>query len=57
MKIVDMKVTPVAVPMCGAAAVSKIHLGPALMQAAILELFTDEGYVGIAEVPIIAGAT
>lgn len=31
MKIVDMKVTPVAVPMCGAAAVSKIRLGPALM--------------------------
>ncbi|WP_368234106.1 mandelate racemase/muconate lactonizing enzyme family protein [Anaerotruncus rubiinfantis] len=57
MKITGMRVTPIAVPMKGEAAQSKIRLGPALMQAVILELYTDEGYVGLAEVPIIAGAS
>jgi len=57
MKVTRMKTTPVAIPMGGYSAVSKIRSGPALMQAVMLEVFTDEGITGIAEVPVVAGAT
>ncbi len=54
MKITGMKVTPVAIPMTTGD--SYMHVGPNVTTAVLLEVFTDEGITGIAEVPVVVGA-
>lgn len=57
MKITGMRAVPVAVPMLLDESDTYMHTGPAMMQAVTLEVFTDEGITGIAEVPVVYGAT
>lgn len=54
MKITGLKATPVAVPMKSDD--SYMHVGPNVTTAVLLEVFTDEGITGIAEVPVVVGA-
>ena len=57
MKITGMRATPVAVPMNINITDAYMRTGPAVMQAVALEIYTDEGITGIAEVPVVYGAT
>ncbi len=57
MKITGMRATPVAVPMNIDTSDAYMRTGPAVMQAVALEVFTDEGITGIAEIPVVYGAT
>ncbi len=56
MKIVDLKATPVAVPLKVAETTSKMRKGPNVTIAVIVQVYTDEGYVGIGESPVVLGA-
>lgn len=56
MKITNIKATPVAVPLQKNLTKSKMRIGPRLMIAVIVEVFTDEGIVGIGETPAVLGA-
>ena len=53
MRITGLKATPIAIPMLFE--ISAMGSGPNCYTAVMLELFTDEGYVGIAEVPSVYG--
>jgi|GEM_PF-142328 len=55
MKIKGIKTTPVAIPLDYKAEESLTVCRPACYTAVILELFTDEGLTGIAEVPDVYG--
>lgn len=55
MKITGLKATPVAVPMDFNESENITTKGPVCVTAVILEVFTDEGYTGIAEVPNVYG--
>ena len=57
MKITGMKATPVGVPLNINTEDAYLRKGPALLVEVLLEVFTDEGITGIAEVPVVAGAT
>ena len=57
MKITGLKATPVAVPLNIDTADAYLRKGPAVLVEVILEVFTAEGITGIAEVPVVAGAT
>ena len=55
MKITDVKATPVAVPLEKADTRSKMRKGPNAVIAVIVEVYTDEGVVGIGETPAVLG--
>lgn len=55
MKITDVKATPVAVPLEKANTNSKMRKGPNAVIAVIVEVYTDEGVVGIGETPAVLG--
>lgn len=55
MKITDVRATPVAVPLKPVPSESKMRLGPRVELAVIVEVFTDEGIVGIGETPVVLG--
>lgn len=57
MRITGIKTTPVAVPLNINTTDAYLRKGPAVLIEAILEVFTDEGITGIAEIPVVAGAT
>lgn len=57
MKIIGLKATPVAVPLKASNGDNYLHTGPSVLIEGILEVFTDEGITGIAEIPVVAGAT
>ena len=55
MKITDIRVTPVAVPMKENESVSKMRMGPRVILEVMVEVFTDEGITGIGESPCFLG--
>lgn len=55
MKITDIKATPVAVPLKPSKTKSKMRKGPNVVLAVIVQVYTDEGYVGIGETPAVLG--
>lgn len=55
MKITDIKATPVAVPLKPSETKSKMRKGPNAVIAVIVQVFTDEGYMGIGETPAVLG--
>lgn len=55
MKITDMRVTPVAVPLKPVASASKMRIGPRVLLAVLVEIDTDEGITGIGESPCFLG--
>lgn len=55
MKITGLKATPVSIPMIETDE-SYMRTGPNVTTAVMLEVFTDEGISGIAEVPVVVGA-
>ena len=55
MKITDIRVTPVAVPLRKADTKSKMRKGPNAVIAVIVEVYTDEGITGIGETPAVLG--
>ena len=55
MKITDIKATPVAVPLKPSKTKSKMRKGPNAVIAVIVQVFTDEGYMGIGETPAVLG--
>ena len=57
MKITGIRATPVAVPLRLNTADAYLRKGPAVLIEGVLEVFTDEGITGIAEIPVVAGAT
>lgn len=57
MKITKIIATPVAVPLVSEVENTLMRIGPPYLVGAILEVFTDEGITGIAEIPVVAGAT
>lgn len=56
MKITDVKATPVAIPLKASQTKSKMRMGPRVMLGVIVEIFTDDGIVGIGETPAVLGA-
>ena len=54
MKITDIRITPVAVPVKPAKSESKMRMGPRVLLEVMVEIFTDEGIVGIGESPCFA---
>ena len=55
MKITDIIVTPVAVPVKPAETASKMRIGARVMPAVLVEVLTDEGITGIGESPSVLG--
>ena len=55
MRITDVVATPVAIPLHKAETASKMRKGPNAVIAVIVQVFTDEGYVGIGETPAVLG--
>ena len=55
MKITDIRITPVAVPVKPAKSESKMRMGPRVLLEVMVEVFTDEGIVGIGESPCFLG--
>ena len=55
MKITDIRITPVAVPVKPAKSESKMRMGPRVLLEVMVEIFTDEGIVGIGESPCFLG--
>ena len=55
MKITNIKATPVAVPLKPSETRSKMRKGPNAVIAVIVQVFTDEGYIGIGETPAVLG--
>lgn len=55
MKITDVKATPVVVPMKHSPTQSKVVAGPRVMPSIIVQVFTDEGIVGVGEAPQLLG--
>lgn len=55
MRITGIKATPVGVPLEEVKSKSRMRIGPRLMVAVIVEVFTDEGITGIGETPAILG--
>jgi L-alanine-DL-glutamate epimerase-like enolase superfamily enzyme len=54
-KIIDIKATPVAVPLKPSMTKSKMRKGPNVVLAVIVQVYTDDGYVGIGETPAVLG--
>lgn len=52
MKIIDVKATPVAVPLKPSKAALSMHKGPETVNSIVVQIFTDEGYTGIGETPM-----
>jgi len=57
MKITKIAATPVAIPLISEVNNTLMRTGPSYLIEAVLEVFTDEGITGIAEIPVVAGAT
>ncbi|MCI8512215.1 MAG: hypothetical protein HFE83_09510 [Lachnospiraceae bacterium] len=56
MKITDLKVTPVADPSKEMESGSRMRIGPHVILEVMVELFTDEGVIGIGESPCFWGS-
>lgn len=55
MKIIDVRATSVAVPLKESSTKSQMRKGPNAVIAVIVQVFTDDGYVGIGETPAVLG--